>query len=46
MKMQVKYCMSFTQEFFKQVKERAAEKQMTVACFIRQALIAYMKKGE
>lgn len=42
---QIKFCISMTQELYNKVKECAKAKEMTVACFIRQAVIEYMERG-
>lgn len=42
---QVKFCMSMTEKLYKEVKELAEAKEMTVACFIRQAIKFYIERG-
>lgn len=43
MKKQIKFCISFNEEFYKKLKRCAAQKQMSIACYIRQAIMEYMK---
>ena len=42
---QIKFCLSMTKDLYGKVKEKAKEKEMTIACFIRQAVIDYMERG-
>ena len=41
----IKMSLSFTQNFYNKVKAQAKAKEMTVACYIRQAVIEYMERG-
>jgi predicted DNA-binding protein len=34
-----------TKELYEKVKEKAREKEMTVACYVRQAVINYIERG-
>ena len=42
---QVKFCISMTKDLYEKVKEQAKSKEMTVACYIRQAVIDYIERG-
>ena len=42
---QVKFCISMTKSLYEKVKEQAKAKEMTVACYIRQAIIEYSERG-
>ena len=42
---QIKFCISMTKELYVKVKEQAEAREMTVACYIRQAVIEYMERG-
>lgn len=42
---QVKFCLSMTKDLYEKIKAKAKEKEMTVACYIRQSVIEYMERG-
>ena len=42
---QVKFCISMPKDLYEKVKEQAKSKEMTVACYIRQAVIDYIERG-
>lgn len=42
---QIKFCLSMTKDLYEKIKEQAQSKEMTVACFIRQAVINYIERG-
>lgn len=44
MKKQMKFCISFNEDFYKKLKRCATQKQMSVACYIRQAIMEYMER--
>ena len=41
---QIKFCISMKKDLYDKVKEHAKSKEMTVACYIRQAVIEYMER--
>ena len=41
---QIIFCISMTKDLYEKVKEQAKSKEMTVACYIRQAVIEYMER--
>lgn len=42
---QVKFCMSMTEKLYNEVKELAEAREMTIACFIRQAIKFYIERS-
>lgn len=42
---QIKFCISMTKDLYEKVKAQAKAKEMTVACYIRQAVIDYIERG-
>lgn len=42
---QIKFCISMTKDLYEKIKAQAKAKEMTVACYIRQAVIDYIERG-
>lgn len=39
---QMKFCISIKRSLYELIRERANERDMSIACYIRQAVIEYM----